>query len=67
MVHGEARWRFTVVLGTLGYPGYRRVDEPGHDTFLLDRYGRNIDRPCGDESEDLDLDSQPETDPNLTD
>ena len=67
MINGEAQWRFTVVLGTLGYPGYHEVDDPGYDTVPIDRYGRNVDRRSGDESEALDLDSQLETDPNLND
>ena len=68
MRNGEARWCFTVVLGTQGHTGYCRVEDPGYGTPVrLDRYGRNVDRQQGDESDDLDLDSQPKSDPNLTD
>ena len=69
MVNGEPSggYHFTNTLGQLGHVGYYRIDEPTYDRVPLDSYVRNVNRRPGEESEDLDLVSQPDTDPELAD
>ena len=69
MVNGapSGGYHFINTLGRRGHVGYYRVDELTYDSVPLGRYGRNVNRRPGDEFEDLDLDSLPDTDPELTD